>query len=37
LLIYYYCMDIIMQSIFMWTTFEAKTVSISILTECEAG
>jgi hypothetical protein len=26
-----------MQSIFMWTTFEAETVSISILSKDEAG
>jgi len=33
----YYCMYIIMQSIFLWTSFDAKTVSIFILTEGDAG
>jgi hypothetical protein len=30
-------MYIIMQSIFLWTSFDAKTVSIFILTEGDAG
>jgi hypothetical protein len=35
MLIYYY-MYIIMQSIFLWTSFDAETISIFILTKGDA-
>jgi hypothetical protein len=37
LLIYYYCIDIIMQSVFLWTTLVAETISIFIPTKDDSG